>query len=127
MNCFFCNFPLDAKDAYCLNPDSNCRSHYVVHCFFGLLDPKLFKVEFIGLYKDKELIISYLINPNQYDTNKPSCTIIQRIPLPPPTAPDDESVTVSYDFKELITVPYPPITLTPNNYKDKLSTYLLFS
>jgi hypothetical protein len=121
-NCFFCNHPLDGDHSYCNQPP--CKGHHVVHCYFGILEPKLFKVEFIGFYQNKEIIISYLINPNIHDTHKPNMTVTHHEAH---YSPDDESTAVAYNHKEILVLPYPPITLTPSNYKEKLKTYLLFS
>lgn len=110
MNCFFCNYEL-YHDPYCKK--DWCLQHKVVHAFIGLFEPYLYKAEFLGTFQGEYVVVSYLVTPNKMDTEKPSCTVTQR--------------TKRGDYKKLITIPYPPITLTPFNYKEKLKTYLIFS
>lgn len=125
MNCFFCNSKLDHEDTACHNMETHCWQRHVVHCFFGLYKPQLFKVEFTGYALGKDLIISYLVTPNKNDTEVPSLTVTERIT--PPYVEGDESVTINFRYKKMIQLPFPPITLTPLNYAEKLKTYLLFS
>jgi len=57
-------------------------------------------------------MVQYAVMENQHFQRAPECVVLER---------------KGNDTNTLLTLPYPPITLTPTNFKQKLKTYLIFS
>lgn len=116
MKCFFCNHVLFNEDTYCYHPP--CKDAQVVYFYHNILeDPKeLYKVGFTAKINQRTFFVDYILNPSR---NQKMVCQIKNIYI------DKESGGAG--FRTLLTIPYPPLTLTPTNYQNRLPTYLTFS
>lgn len=113
MNCFFCNQVIFNDDAYCYN--KICYDHNVLHRYHKDRDEKhLWKVVFSTIIKEQRFYIDYILHHSKHDVPICEISVIKEI----------NGLSC---FKTVLTLPYPPITLTPSNIKEKLPIYLLLS
>lgn len=130
MNCFFCNHPISIDDLYCHNMESQCWQHNVVHQINGLYKPQFAKVEFKGELKDNKVVVSYTVAPHPYANTLPEerfLAVYKIYEYQYPSTIPGGGMRTGKDQKKILELPYPPITLRPDNYQEKLKTYLLFS
>ena len=122
MKCFFCNNTMDIINdrLNVVRCRADCDDFFVNH--FLKLNPDdpdggmmLDKVEFGTKLNGIFYFICYTLHPSKREAT--SCKI-QFI--------DYNPIDKSAGFETLLTLNYPPITLTPTNVNDKLPTYLTF-
>lgn len=128
MNCIFCQNPLDLnKNGLCIK-DNACRSygvHHVVttHLSGEPIGPILHLIQFTGSVNGRTYLITYHMENSVY--GHAGCQVAEQIT--PPFDPEDESVSVRYSYQSVMRLPFPPFSLTPHNFRDKLPVLLTFS
>lgn len=126
MNCWFCDNPLVPDNNYCENQP--CRPYYVTYVFFESHTAKE-KIKVLYRVQLKVTLWNARYQPREYiiDYNMPTEQMVIQERITPPFDPEDESVSISYTFKQVLTVPFSSPIITPQNYKTKLPLLLTFS
>ena len=90
----------------------------MVHFYYNILEVplRLYKAGFTAKIKERTFFVDYIVNPRPQQQTKCQIKDIYT---------DKESGGCG--FRVLLTLPYPPIILTPANYQTRLPTYLTFS